>query len=63
MKLNRKLRQQSWLEVKHFVLDDNVDKFCIKASAQQHAAQRAGHAVLSPKKARHVFVCSNLLNY
>ena len=23
MKLNRKLRQQSWLEVKHFVLDDS----------------------------------------
>ena len=22
MKLNRELRQQSWLEVKHFVLDD-----------------------------------------
>ena len=24
MELNRELRQQSWLEVKHFVLDDSL---------------------------------------
>ena len=24
MKLNRKLRQRCWLEVKHFVLDDSL---------------------------------------
>ncbi len=29
MKLNRKLRQRCWLEVKHFVLDDSLGSFTI----------------------------------